>query len=218
MSQIFHRSTNSISRVTIFGGLFAVGALLFLVAAIQRSDYSTMVNMAREQPVPFSHQHHVAGIGLDCRYCHTAVEDSSFAGIPPTQTCMNCHARIWNDAPALEPVRDSLRTGRSIAWTRVHNLADFAYFDHSIHVAKGVACVTCHGRVDKMPLMWKQNSLLMEWCLDCHRSPEKYLTPREARVKMDWEPEDGTDPAELGRKLLKDYDVHTRTDCSACHR
>src|SRR5262249_46164795 len=144
-------------------------------------------NNAREQPVPFSHRHHVGGIGLDCRYCHTTVEVSSFAGIPPTKTCMNCHSQIWTNSAMLEPVRESFRSGKSIEWNRVHHLAGFVYFDHSIHVKKGVGCVTCHGRVDQMPLTWQESSLQMEWCLGCHRNPERFVRPREQVFSMDWD-------------------------------
>src|SRR5438093_1660375 len=152
MAQIFHRSTNTLSRVTIYAAVFIVAGLTWALMAVNRGPYNTGEGVILRQPVPFSHEHHVAGLGIDCRYCHTSVEDSAFAGIPPTATCMNCHSRLWADSPTLEPVRESFRTGRSIEWTRVHDLADFVYFDHSIHVAKGVACVTCHGRVDRMPL------------------------------------------------------------------
>jgi hypothetical protein len=216
MPQIFHPSTNTISRVSIFGVLFLLGGALYLLAEINRSPYVTQADVAREQPVPFSHAHHVGGVGIDCRYCHTSVEDSYFAGLPPTKTCINCHSQLWADSPTLEPVRESFRTDRSIAWSRVHKIADFAYFDHSIHVHKGVACVTCHGRVDRMPLMWQESSLLMEWCLDCHRHPEKSLTPREHVFDMAWQPV--SDRAALGEQLMRDYDVRTRTDCSTCHR
>jgi cytochrome c7-like protein len=216
MPQIFHPSTNTLSRVTLFGALFMVGGALWVLLELQRSDYLTRAGVPVTQPVPFSHQHHVGGVGLDCRYCHTSVEKSSFAGIPPTQTCMNCHSRLWNDSPVLLPVRESFRTGDSIAWTRVHNLADFVYFDHAVHLAKGVACVTCHGRVDRMPLIWKSASLHMEWCLECHRHPERYLSPREAIFKMDWNPP--ADREALGRRLVREYNVRTRTDCSTCHR
>jgi hypothetical protein len=160
----------------------------------------------------------VADAGIDCRYCHTSVEQSAFAGIPPTKTCMNCHAQLWADSPILEPVRESWRTGRSIEWVRVHNLADFAYFNHSIHVSKGVGCVTCHGRVDEMPLMWKVNTLYMEWCLECHRNPERYLRPREHVFSMDWQPTE--DQVALGRRLMQEYkirDVRLLTSCSTCH-
>src|SRR5262245_61475212 len=187
MPQIFHPSTNTIARVSIFGALFLVGGLLWVLLLYQRSSYVTFRGVPTVQPVPFSHQHHVGGVGLDCRYCHTSVEKSAFAGIPPTQTCMGCHARLWSDAPVLAPVRDSWAKGESLRWTRVHNLADFAFFDHSVHVAKGVACVTCHGRVDQMPLMYKQNTLQMEWCLDCHRHPEESLSPKESLFKMDYQ-------------------------------
>ena len=153
--QIFHRSTNTLSRATIYGAVFVVAALFWAAAEIQRSPYVTYAGVRRPQPVPFSHQHHVAGLGVDCRYCHTSVETSSFAGIPPTKTCMNCHAQIWTNAALLEPVRESYKSGKSLVWTRVNDLPDFAYFNHSIHINKGVGCNTCHGPVDQMPLMYQ---------------------------------------------------------------
>ena len=216
MSQIFHRSTNTISKVSILGAVFILAALLWLLLEINRSDYVTEARVARAQPVPFSHKHHVAGMGIDCRYCHTTVETSSFAGLPPTQTCMNCHAQIWNQAPMLEPVRESFRSDKSIEWTRVNQLADFVYFDHSIHVNKGVGCVTCHGRVDLMPLAWREHTLHMEWCLQCHRQPELYVRPRERVFDMEWKPEE--DQRTLGLRLVKEYNIRRVTDCSACHR
>jgi hypothetical protein len=216
MPQIFHPSTNTIARVSIFGALFLVGGVLWVLLLVQRSSYVTLRGVPATQPIPFSHQHHVGGVGLDCRYCHTSVEKAAFAGIPPTQTCMNCHSRLWNDAPVLAPVRDSYAKGESIRWNRVHNLADFAYFDHSVHVAKGVACVTCHGRVDQMPLIYKHASLQMEWCLDCHRHPEASLTPKEAIFKMDYQPAESR--AEMGRRLMETNRARTRPDCTACHR
>src|SRR5438105_5597505 len=161
MAQIFHRSTNTISRATIFGAVFIVAFLFWAAAQVQHSPYVTYAGVVRPQPVPFSHQHHVAGLGIDCRYCHTSVEESRFAGIPPTKTCMNCHAEIFANSPFLEPVRTSFSTGRPLQWTRVHDLPDFVYFDHSIHVKKGVGCTTCHGQVDRMPLMWQEQSLQM---------------------------------------------------------
>src|SRR5438876_10304897 len=175
MTQIFHPSTNTFAKVTIFGAIFIVAGLTNLVLAWVRSPYYTEAGVAREQPVPFSHKHHVSGLGIDCRYCHTTVETSGFAGIPPTKTCMNCHSQIWTGAPMLEPVRESFRTGKSLVWNRVNDLPDFVYFNHSIHINKGVGCNTCHGPVDRMPLMYNFASLQMEWCLDCHRAAEKYL-------------------------------------------
>ena len=214
--QVFHHSTNTLSRLSIYGALFAVAFALWLGREVNRSPYVTQADVAREQPVPFSHAHHVGGIGIDCRYCHTTAEVSATAGIPPTKTCMNCHSQIWSGSPMLEPVRASFRTGTSIQWTRVHDLPDFVYFNHSAHVNKGVGCSTCHGRVDRMPLMWQEASLHMEWCLECHRHPEKYLRPKEEVFNPAYQPPD--DQVEQGRKLVAQYSVHPRTSCSTCHR
>ena len=219
MSQIFHRSTNTFSKVSIFGAVFFLGFLLWLFGAWSRSSWATQAGVAREQPIPFSHAHHVGDVGLDCRYCHTSVETSAFANIPPTKTCMNCHSQIWNTSPTLEPVRDSFRSGKSIAWTRVHDLPDFVYFNHSIHVNKGIGCETCHGRVDKMPLTWQKASLQMEWCLDCHRDPSRYLRPRDEITTMDYRP--AVSQRELGPRLVQEYKVGTvehLTSCSVCYR
>jgi hypothetical protein len=216
MPQIFHRSTNTISRLTIFGAAFVVAALGWALNQINRSSYVTQVGVAREQPVPFSHRHHVGGMGIDCRYCHTGVETARFAGIPPTKTCMNCHKEVWKDAPMLEPVRESFRSGRPLQWTRVNDLPDFVYFDHSIHVAKGIGCTTCHGPVDRMPLTWQHASLQMEWCLDCHRHPEQYVRPKTEVFSVDWEPP--ANQREQGARLVREYDIRPRTSCSACHR
>lgn len=217
MKQIFHRSTNTIAKVSIFGSLFALAGLAWLGSEIHRSSYVTQARVAREQPVPFSHKHHVAGLGIDCRYCHTSVEDTAFAGIPPTQTCMSCHAEIWADSPMLEPVRESYRTDRSLEWVRVHDLPDFVYFNHSIHVSKGVGCVTCHGQVDEMPLTWREASLQMAWCLDCHRNPERFVRPHEDVFNFSWTPPGG-DQLSLGRELVERYDIGRVDDCSVCHR
>ena len=216
MAQIFHRSTNTISRVSVFGGVGIIAVLVATLAAINRSSYLTEVGVARSQPVQFSHKHHVSDDGIDCRYCHTSVEESSFAGIPSTKICMNCHTQIWADSPILAPVRESFRTGKSLEWTRVHNLPGFVYFDHSIHIHKGVGCATCHGRVDQMPLMWRENTLYMEWCLECHRNPERFVRPREQVFNMDWQPP--VDQITLGRKLVQEYKIESLTSCSVCHR
>ena len=216
MSQIFHHSTNTLSKLSIFGALFLAAGSLWLILEINRSPYVTQAGVARDQPVPFSHAHHVAGLGIDCRYCHASVEVSATAGLPPTKTCMNCHAQIWSDSPSLEPVRESFRTEKSIEWVKVHDLPDFVYFNHSAHVNQGVGCTTCHGRVDQMPLMWQEASLTMEWCLDCHRRPERYLRPREQVFNAAYEPP--ADQLALGRSLVAEYGIHTRTSCSTCHR
>ncbi len=218
MPQIFPPSTNTFSKLSIFGAVFFLAALLWVIAAISRSSYVTQTEVAREQPVPFSHKHHVSGLGIDCRYCHTSVEEVAFAGIPPTKTCMTCHSQIWSDSPILEPVRESFRTDRSLEWIRVHDLPDFVYFNHSIHVKKGIGCVSCHGRVDQMPLVWKAHSLDMEWCLECHRHPEQFVRPREYVLRMDWQP--AGDQLALGAALVKEYhiDKSKLTNCSTCHR
>ena len=230
--QIFHRSTNTISRATIFGAIFIVAIFLWACIQWQRSPYVTYAGVARPQAVPFSHQHHVGGLGIDCRYCHTSVEYSRFAGIPPTNTCMNCHRQIWTGAEMLEPVRESFRTDKSLIWTRVNDLPDFVYFDHSIHINKGVGCDTCHGQVDRMPLMYNFASLQMEWCLECHRAPQKYLRPRDQVFNMRYEPPSGqkpllldgktyTDQLSLGTDLVKKYNLRKVADitsCSTCHR
>jgi len=215
MAQIFHRSTNTVAKVSLFGALFFVALLGWIFATLDRSAYSTGKNVALAQPVPFSHDHHVVALGLDCRYCHTGVETEAFAGLPPTATCMNCHQLIWNESEMLAPVRASLAANEPIAWTRVNDLPDFVYFDHSIHVVKGVGCATCHGRVDKMPLMLRGQSLQMEWCIDCHRNPERYIGPREQVFNMAWKAED---QSVLGPQLVAEYHVEASIDCSTCHR
>ncbi len=178
MAQIFHPSMNILARVTIFGAMFIATGAAWACGIFVRSSYVTQVDVVREQPVPFSHQHHVSELGLDCRYCHTSVETSAFAGMPATEVCMGCHSHVWKDSDVLEPVRASLRSGKPLRWTRVHDLPDFVYFNHSIHVAKGIGCESCHGRVDEMPLMRRVAALHMEWCVNCHRHPEVAVRER----------------------------------------
>jgi len=216
MAQTFGRGANTVFLVSLIALGLVVGGLIGLAYAVQSSPYVTRAFEYREQPVQFSHERHVAGNGIDCRYCHTSVETSAFAGIPPTKTCMNCHSQIFANSPYLEPVRSSFREDTPIEWTRVHDLPDFVYFDHSIHVAKGVGCSTCHGRVDLMPLMLQVSTLQMRWCLDCHRNPEKYVRPREAVYQMDYQPP--ADQVALGTKLVAEYNIQRLTSCSICHR
>ena len=214
--QIFPRSTNAISRASLIGPVFVVVALFWVLAQLQRSPYITYAGVRKSQPVPFSHQHHVTGLGIDCRYCHTSVETSSFAGIPPTETCMGCHSQIWANAELLEPVRASFRTGKSLEWTRVHDLPDFVYFNHSIHVSKGIGCSTCHGRVDQMPLTFKVNTLYMQWCVECHRNPAQFVRPRDQVFNIAYQyPKD---QSELGARLVQEYKIQSLTDCVTCHR
>jgi hypothetical protein len=218
MAQIFHRWTNSFSKAALIGAILVIGAIVVVFDLLYKGSYSTRVKVARDQPVPFSHKHHVQDLEIDCRFCHTSVEKSAFAGLPSTQTCMTCHSQIWPDAKVLEPVRNSYRTGVPLRWQRVNDLPDFVYFNHSIHVNKGVACVTCHGPVGEMPMSWRQSDLEMKWCLQCHRNPEKFIRPRDAVFAADWKWPKTQDAAELRRWLVKEYHVKQYTDCTTCHR
>lgn len=216
MPQLFRPYSNTLARASLLAAALLVVALAWAGFEYTQSSYATGVGVPIEQPIPFSHAHHVGGLGLDCRYCHTTVETSTFAGMPATQTCMTCHAYIWKDSPELAPVRDSFANHQPIDWKRVHDLPDYVYFDHRMHVSKGIGCVSCHGRVDKMPLTWKAESMRMSFCLDCHRAPEKHVRPPEAIFDMAWQPPPGFDPA----ALAKEYHLDSRrmTDCSVCHR
>jgi len=216
VAQVFGPGANSIARFTLGGSVFGIVLLFGVLELYVRSPYVTQVGQPVEQPVPFSHKHHVVDDGLDCRYCHTNVETSAFAGMPSTQTCMNCHSQVWAQSPVLEPVRQSFMSGQPIEWNRVNNVADFVYFDHSIHVQKGVGCSTCHGSVDQMALTYKAQSFQMSFCLDCHQNPAHYVRPQDEVFNMAWQPPANQD--ELGRQLVQQYHVQTRISCSTCHR
>jgi hypothetical protein len=219
--QIFGKGSNSIARATIIGIIVGIFGLWGVGYFIYGSPYTTSVNVPRVQEVPFSHQHHVAGLGIDCRYCHTTAETSSFAGIPPTETCMTCHSKVWTDAPMLAPVRQSLATQQPLHWTRVNQVPDFVFFNHSIHVQKGIGCSTCHGEVNQMPLTWKSQTLYMRWCLDCHEAPEQHLRPKEEVFNMQWTAP--TNQSELGVQLARQSHITGERkaelkDCGMCHR
>lgn len=222
MSQLFPRGANTIARVFI--ALVVVGALGFLgfLYMLQSSPYVTEVGVAREQPVPFSHEHHVSGLGLDCRYCHTTVETSASAGIPAPGLCMNCHKKVWADAPMLKPIRDSFKNDTPLKWNRVHDLPDFVYFNHSVHIGRGVACVSCHGKVNEMPLMWKEKTLYMGWCLDCHRNPEPNLRPVSEVTNMNWKPDAEWKKVDklshAGIRKTQPGHINQLTNCAICHR
>ena len=216
MPQIFHRSANTLSKLSLAGLLIVVGSLIFTAILVARSNYVTRAHEYVEQPVQFSHRHHVKDDGIDCRYCHTSVETSAFAGIPPTKTCMNCHSQIWSQAPILEPIRASFREDKPVRWVRVHDLPDFVYFNHSIHVKKGMGCETCHGRIDNMPLTLQENTLQMEWCINCHRNPANYVRPRGEIYTMGYKP--SVPQSVLGPQLVKEYGIRGNTSCSTCHR
>ncbi|MFQ3650587.1 MAG: cytochrome c3 family protein [Gemmataceae bacterium] len=227
MPQIFHRAFNTLALVGIYSAVFLVAGLAYAATVLVRSPYVTNMGITREQPIPFSHAHHVNELGIDCRYCHNSAEESAHAGVPPTKTCMNCHSQIWVGADMLAPVRESYATNKPIQWTRVHKIGEFSYFNHSVHIKKGMSCAVCHGRIDHMHLVRQQNTLLMEWCLDCHRNPEKYVRPRDQIYNMDFKPQDAIHPetgqpfkdqAELGAYYVKEYQIRTKESCNACHR
>lgn len=219
MAQLFHRSANNIAKISLVAAVILAGVAFLVYMQVARSSYLTGRYLERQQPVQFSHKHHVGDDGIDCRYCHTAVETSSSAGIPPTQTCMNCHSQIWSDSPYLEPVRASYRDNKPLEWQRVHDLPGFVYFNHSIHVSKGVGCSSCHGDVASMPAIYQENTLQMEWCLSCHRAPEKFLRPKSEITNTKWDVNELTDEQRL--QLKADYHIRSKemmTSCSTCHR
>jgi hypothetical protein len=214
--QLFHRSANAVARASIFGGLALIALLFWVIYAINNSSYFDFSGVPRTQPVQFSHKHHVQDDGIDCRYCHTTVETQAFAGMPATHTCMSCHSQLFTESPALAPVRQSYADKTPISWVRVYDLPDYVYFNHSIHVKKGVACIICHGRVDEMPVTWRAKTLRMNWCLSCHRSPELFVRPRERVFDMKWVPVE--DQRTMGQRLVKEYGIQKLTDCYTCHR
>lgn len=219
MPQFFPKSANMIALLSLIGVAAVAGGGLSIVIGTSHTAYNTDQGVPINQPVPFSHKHHVKGLGIDCRHCHFSVEESSFAGIPATKTCMTCHSQIWNEAPMLEPVRESYREDKSLEWIRVHDVPDYVYFNHSIHVSKGIGCATCHGQVDEMPLMMKAETLQMQWCMDCHWHPEMNLRPREEITNLDWEPpSDEAEHLALAKQLATEYNVQSKVNCSVCHR
>jgi hypothetical protein len=218
-SQLFTSKHNTLARLSLLIFVGGAAGFLGLMDVIHRSPYVRYTKVRREQPVPFSHKHH-SNLGIDCRYCHTSVEKSSFANVPPTQTCMNCHNIMWKESDMLAPVRESWASGESLEWTRVHDLPDFVYFNHSIHVNNGIGCATCHGRVDQMPLTWREKPLYMKWCLECHRNPEEFVRPDDKIFDMAFDPQSQT--LEERQALVEAYDIdtsnHRLTNCAICHR
>jgi hypothetical protein len=215
MAWVFTRRANTVSRV-VAAGLLATPVLgVGFLLLYSRSPLMLNMRQPVPQPVQFDHRHHAGDEAIDCRYCHSTVEASPSAGYPSVSTCLNCHAQIWNASPLLEPVRAFYFADQPIPWNRVHNLPDFVYFNHSIHVSKGVGCVTCHGRVDLMPSISQAQPLTMRWCLDCHRDPAPNLRPLEAITSLRWRPREG-DPSP--EQLARLYDVQPRTNCTTCHR
>lgn len=219
MAQFFNKSANNIARISMVLAVVLAGAAGFAYTIIARSSYITGRYVEKQQPVQFSHKHHVGDDGIDCRYCHQTVETTASAGMPSTQTCMNCHSQLFADQEYLEPIRASFRENKPIQWERVHDLPEFTYFNHSIHIAKGVGCSTCHGPVDNMPAVYQENTLQMEWCIACHRAPEQFIRPKSEIYNMQWS--DGDIDKADREKLKADYKIRSKemmTSCSVCHR
>lgn len=234
MPQYFSRAWNTRLRLALLAAPVYVGVAGWILAQWADAPGVTGVNVAVDQPIPFSHKFHVGQLRLDCRYCHGEVENSASAGMPSTETCHGCHQHVWTGLGAIQPVASSMATGVPLTWQRVHDLPDFAWFDHSIHVQKGIGCVTCHGRVDQMPLVWKTETLQMRWCLDCHRDPAPYVRPRKFVFDLAWQPPEGEQDLatlaqqldlprapesreELGEMLVAHYRIQRYTSCSNCH-
>lgn len=219
MAQIFSRAADSLFRAVV-AAVLAIALGFFVVAEIYaRSQYESDVARTPLQPVPFSHKHHVSDDGIDCRYCHTPIDAGATVGLPPTHVCMTCHSQLWTRAQMLAPVRDSLANDVSLDWKRVARVPDYVYFRHDIHITKGIGCVECHGRIDRMPLTYRAKPFTMQFCLDCHRNPAPHLRPVDQVTNMGWQPPPG-DPA-LEQKLMRLYEIHspaTLTQCGVCHR
>jgi hypothetical protein len=213
--QVFSRRIELAVKLAVLG-LFMIFPGLVAFAVWRESSYQALGEPVA-QPIPFSHKHHVGDDGIDCRYCHTAVETQRHAGFPSTHICLTCHSQLYTDAKVLEPLRESERTGTPVVWKRVHDLPDFVFFDHSVHVAKGVGCVECHGRVDQMPITWRAQPLQMQWCISCHRDPAHHLRPHEQLFDMSAPRVSDADAQNLAR-LLKIESTRRMTDCSTCHR
>jgi hypothetical protein len=218
MAQIFRPRSNTIARISILAVALVLALLFWLFVMLDRSPFALAMGVPVEQPVLFSHDLHVNQVKLDCRYCHIASEQSQFAGIPSTHTCMTCHSQILPESPLLADVVHSYEADWPLVWNRVHLLSDSIYFHHGIHTQKGIGCETCHGRVDQMPLVWQVEPLTMEWCLECHRQPEQFIRPVEEVFTMGWEPPEGQ--AVVGPRLVQEYGIRVEQldNCSICHR
>ena len=217
--QLFAPGADAVFRLAILVAVTLVVGLFLVTAGFSTSSYVSGVGVAPDQPVPFSHKHHAGELGIDCRYCHETVEHLATAGIPPTWTCMTCHSHIWKDAAMLEPVRASLKDNKPLVWTRVNRLPDYVYFNHSIHIAKGVGCSSCHGNMKDMQLTSKSNAFEMSFCLNCHRNPGTYVRPQGEIFDMAWSPPDNQNV--VGPALVKAYHIGSPdklTNCSICHR
>ena len=220
MAQIFSPAADTWLRLSLLIAAVVVLGGLLVAAGYVDSSSVTQTGWVQDQPVPFSHEHHAGALGIDCRYCHSHVEEAASAGLPATQVCMTCHSQIWTGAEMLAPVRESYATGRPIHWNRVAQLPDYVYFNHSIHIHRGVACVECHGRIDTMPLTWRAKPFQMQFCLDCHRDPAPHLRPPDQVTRMDWSEWSVEEARRYGRAAMRRYhiDAAKLDNCEICHR
>ena len=219
MRQLFAPGADAILRLFMLSTAGLIAVLLLVAAGVSRSSYVSTVGVAPAQPVPFSHKHHSGELGIDCRYCHTQVTKYATAGIPPIHTCMTCHSQIWTGSPMLAPVRESFAKDDPLHWTRVNRLPEYVYYNHSIHINKGIGCSTCHGPVNQMQLTYRANAFEMQFCLNCHKNPERYVRPQEKIWDMEWTPP--ADQDKLGPELVSQYHIRSAgqlSDCSICHR
>jgi len=216
VAALFRPRANVVARVIFFGTPCVIAVAAWACLVMARSSWGTGARMTRVQPVAFSHAHHAGELGIDCRYCHVSVETGPHAGMPSTEICMHCHSQIWVGSDMLAPVRDSYRTGQSLVWQRVYNQPAFVYFDHSIHIHKGVGCSTCHGPIDEMPFVYQFPSMLMEWCVDCHRNPARHLRPQEDIFNRRWRPDAKSEEERTVEYAIRDPEL--LTSCSVCHR
>jgi hypothetical protein len=214
VARLFGPDATVVFRASLIAAPLLIATSATAFGVVYRGAFYTKVGVHVDQPVPFSHQHHVAGLGIDCRYCHATVETAAFAGMPATKTCMRCHSQIWSDSPMLAPVRESYRSGKPLRWTRVNDVPDFVYFDHGIHVQKGIGCRTCHGPIDQMPLTVKAVPMAMRWCVGCHRDPQPYMRPPSEVFDMTYDRRAGPP---VGLATL-DLPREQRDDCWMCHR
>ena len=225
MANIFPKATNmfllqAVAAISIVGGLVPLGVWYYFTPKYSRVGYQPV------QPVAFDHKLHVGQLGMDCRYCHSYVEVSGHSNLPTTQTCMNCHRDIQKDNPKLQPLRDSWATGQPIPWVKIHNIPDYAFFNHSAHVNRGVSCVRCHGKVNEMNVVFQHEPQSMAWCLQCHRNPQEAVRPIAADTPggkspvfdLNWEPPQGLTQGEIGSKLVHDWKINPPTNCAGCHR
>jgi len=217
VANIFSRDANKWPLKVTIGFFLIIGLAVGGIWYYWTPKY-TRVGYEPIQPVPFDHALHAEQLGMDCRYCHGNVEKSAVATVPSTETCISCHQQIKKDSPKLTPLFESWESGDPVEWVRVHKLPGYVYFNHSVHVGRGVSCVSCHGQVNEMTRIYHAKPLSMSWCLDCHRTPENHLRPLDKVFELNWKPEEGKTQLEMGEQLKKEWNVNPPVNCAGCHR